>query len=406
MRHHVRHDEAHASRKRRRFALGASAAAVLATGIWAGSASAVQPGENTPAQSQEYVSNCGAPAHAGWATCYSKHRTAAAQPHTPAATPDGFGPTDLQSAYNLQPGSTAETVAIVDAYDDPNAEADLAKYRAQYGLPSCTTDNGCFKKVDQKGGTNYPAADAGWAGEISLDLDMVSAISPNSHILLVEADDPSFANLGAAENTAAAGATIVSNSYGGSDESDSDYGKYFNHAGVAITASAGDDGYQGASYPASSSTVIAVGGTSLKKDSSSRGWSETAWDGTGSGCSTLNKAIAGSSSADTGCTGRAMNDVSAVADPNTGVAVYDSYQSDGWAVYGGTSASAPIIAGTIALAGNSADVTPGTPYAHADALNDVSSGNNGSCSPSQLCTARSGWDGPTGLGTPNGTGAF
>jgi subtilase family serine protease len=171
-------------------------------------------------------------------------------------------------------------------------------------------------------------------------------------------------------------------------------------------ASAGDDGYQGASYPASSSSVIAVGGTSLNRDSSSRGWSETVWDGTGSGCSSLNAAISGSSDADTGCSGRAMNDVSAVADPNTGVAVYDSYQSGGWNVYGGTSASSPIIAGVIANAGNSADVTPSTPYAHADALNDVTSGDNGSCSPTQLCTARAGWDGPTGLGTPNGTGAF
>ncbi|HEX3816291.1 MAG TPA: hypothetical protein VHX59_25910 [Mycobacteriales bacterium] len=352
------------------------------------------------------MANCATPA-AGHAACFSMHRAASNQPHSRAATPDGFGPTDLQSAYNLTPGSSADTVAIVDANDDPNAEADLATYRAQYGLPACTTANGCFKKVDQSGGSNYPSPDAGWAGEISLDLDMVSAISPNSHILLVEADDASFDNLGAAENTAAANSTIVSNSYGGSDAADTTYGKYYKHDGVAITASAGDDGFQGASYPASSSSVIAVGGTSLTKDSSARGWSESVWDGTGSGCSDLNAAIPAAANAGTGCDGRAMNDVSAVADPNTGVAVYDSYQSSGWDVYGGTSASAPIIAATIALAGNGSSVTPGTPYGHADALNDVTTGDNGSgCSPAQLCAAGTGWDGPTGMGTPNGTGAF
>jgi subtilase family serine protease len=406
MRNTIRRDDARAGHGKRRAILTIGAGIALTTGIWAGSASAHPSTTGSTAQSHKVVSNCGAPAHKGWASCFSRHRTGIAQPRSAAAAPDGYGPSDLQSAYNISPASSAETVAIVDAYDDPNAEADLAKYRSQYGLPACTTANGCFKKVDQSGGSDYPTADSGWAGEISLDLDMVSAISPNSHILLVEADDPSFDNLGAAEDTAAANATIVSNSWGGGDASDSTYGKYFKHSGVAVMASAGDDGYQGASYPASSSSVIAVGGTSLNRDSSSRGWSETVWDGTGSGCSSLNAAISGSSDADTGCSGRAMNDVSAVADPNTGVAVYDSYQSGGWNVYGGTSASSPIIAGVIANAGNSADVTPSTPYAHADALNDVTSGDNGSCSPTQLCTARAGWDGPTGLGTPNGTGAF
>jgi subtilase family serine protease len=406
MRNTIRRDDARAGHGKRRAILTIGAGIALTTGIWAGTASAHQPVTGNTAQSHKVVSNCGAPAHTGWASCFSKHRTGVAQPRSAAAAPDGYGPSDLQSAYNISPASGAETVAIVDAYDDPNAEADLAQYRSQYGLPACTTANGCFKKVDQNGGSNYPTADSGWAGEISLDLDMVSAISPNSHILLVEADDPSFDNLGAAEDTAASNATIVSNSWGGGDAADSTYGKYFKHSGVAVMASAGDDGYQGASYPASSSSVIAVGGTSLNRDSSSRGWSETVWDGTGSGCSSLNAAITGASSAGTGCSGRAMNDVSAVADPNTGVAVYDSYPSGGWNVYGGTSASSPIIAGVIANAGNSADVTPSTPYGHADALNDVTSGNNGSCSPTQLCTARAGWDGPTGMGTPNGTGAF
>ncbi|NUP51145.1 MAG: S8 family serine peptidase [Catenulispora sp.] len=328
----------------------------------------------------------------------------------PAATPSGYGPADLQSAYNL-PSSTAgsgQTVAIVDAYDDPTAEADLGVYRAQYGLPACTTANGCFKKVNQTGGTKYPRTNAGWATEISLDLDMVSAVCPNCHILLVEASSASFSNLGTAVNEAAAlHANAISNSYGGSDLSDSS-APYYNHPGIAITASSGDSGY-GVQFPASSHYVTAVGGTSLTKSSASRGWAETVWSGAGSGCSTLNAALSGQSSFNTGCTLRAEADVSAVADPNTGVAVYDStaYQGrSGWQVYGGTSVASPIIASVYALAGNTGSIDNNYPYTHSGSFFDVTSGSNGSCSPSQLCTARAGWDGPTGLGTPNGSGGF
>ncbi|MFC4911503.1 S53 family peptidase [Actinomadura gamaensis] len=327
-----------------------------------------------------------------------------------AAAPSGLSPANLQSAYKL-PSSTAgsgQTVAIVDAYDDPTAEADLNVYRKQYGLSACTTANGCFKKVDQNGGTSYPSKDGGWAQEISLDLDMVSAACPNCKIVLVEAKTPSFANLGAAENTAAKLAHVVSNSYGGSDASDSSYGSYYNHPGVAITVSSGDNGY-GVEYPASSHYVTAVGGTSLRSSSNARGWTESAWSGAGSGCSSYNTALSGQASAGTGCSRRAVADVSAVADPATGVAVYDStaYQGQsGWMVFGGTSASAPLIAAVYALAGNASSVDNNYPYNHKTSLFDVTSGSNGSCSPSQLCTARTGWDGPTGLGTPNGTGAF
>jgi subtilase family serine protease len=324
------------------------------------------------------------------------------------AAPSGLAPADLQSAYNL-PSSTAgsgQTVAIVDAFDAPTAEQDLATYRSQFGLPECSTANGCFKKVDQNGGSSYPTADPGWAQEISLDVDMVSAVCPNCKIALVEANSASFADLGAAENTAAGMANVVSNSYGGSDAADTDYGKYYNHAGVAITVSSGDSGY-GVEYPASSQYVTAVGGTSLTKGgSSARGWDESAWNGAGSGCSTINTATSGQSGANTGCTGRAVADVSAVADPATGVAVYDSTANNGqsgWMVFGGTSVAAPVIGGVYGLAGGGDN---NTPYAHTDALNDVTSGSNGSCDTSQWCTARAGWDGPTGLGTPNGAGAF
>ena len=355
-----------------------------------------------------------ATARPGMASCSALVRSdiaqSAASLRSRAAAPSGLSPANLVSAYKL-PSSTAgsgQTVAIVDAYDAPTAEADLNVYRSQFGLSPCTTANGCFKKVDQNGGTSYPKKDGGWAQEISLDVDMVSAVCPNCKIVLVEAKTPSFANLGKAENTAASLANVISNSYGGSDASDATYGSYYNHPGKAITVSSGDSGY-GTEYPASSHYVTAVGGTSLLTASNTRGWSETVWNGAGSGCSAYNTALSGQAGVGTGCSKRAVADVSAIADPATGVAVYDStaYQGQsGWMVFGGTSVAAPIIGGVYGLAGNASSIDNNYPYAHAGSLFDVTSGSNGSCSPSQLCTARTGWDGPTGLGTPNGTGAF
>jgi len=327
------------------------------------------------------------------------------------STPVGYGPADLQAAYSL-PSPTAgagETVAVIDAYDDPDAARDLSVYRAQYGLPPCTTTSGCFRKVDQTGARNYPDPDGGWAQEISLDLDMVSATCPRCHVLLVEADTASMANLGAAVDTAVRlGANAVSNSYGGPDASDRSYGRYYHHPGVAITASAGDSGY-GVEYPASSKWVTAVGGTTLTRSSAGRGFTETAWTDTGSGCSSMN-ATPWQPMSITGCGGRAVADVAAVADPATGVAVYDSYafeSTSGWLTFGGTSAAAPIIAAVYALAGNTSDVNDGSYlWAHHASLRDVTSGSNGDCTTAQWCTARHGWDGPTGWGTPDGTGAF
>lgn len=326
-----------------------------------------------------------------------------------ASAPSGFNPSDLQSAYNL-PSSSAgsgQTVAIVDAYDDPNAESDLAVYRSQFGLAACTTANGCFKKVNQSGGSTPPAADASWSEEISLDLDMASAICPNCHILLVEASSTSFTNLGTAVNTAVSlGANTVSNSYGGSESSsEASASSYYNHSGVVITASSGDNGY-GVEVPAAFNTVVSVGGTSLSKSSSTtRGWSETAWSGAGSGCSAYVSKPGWQT--DTGCTRRTVADVSAVADPSTGVSVYDSYQNSGWLVFGGTSVSSPIIASVYALAENASSVNAASSlYSNTASLNDVTSGSNGSCGGSYLCTAGTGYDGPTGLGTPNGTTAF
>ena len=355
---------------------------------------------------------CG-PAPAGFARCHSKVVTAGANGIAPnASSPSGYNPADLRSAYGLPsaPAGSGQTVAIVDAYNDPTAESDLGVYRSQFGLPACTTANGCFRKVNQSGGTSYPKNNGGWAQEISLDLDMVSAVCPNCHILLVEASSASYANLGAGVNQAAKlGANAISNSYGGGESSgETSYdSSYYNHPKIAITASSGDSGY-GVQYPAASPFVTAVGGTSLSRASNNRGWDETAWSGAGSGCSAYEAKP--SWQTDPGCSKRTVADVSAVADPNTGVSVYDSYSYQGlsgWLVFGGTSVASPIIASVYALAGNAASVNYGSyPYSHTSSLNDVTSGSNGSCGGSYLCTAGAGYDGPTGLGTPNGTGAF
>jgi hypothetical protein len=323
----------------------------------------------------------------------------------------GYGPSQLQSAYVL-PSSTAgsgQTVAVVDAMNDPNAVSDLATYRSDAGLPACGT--GCFSVVNQNGAASPLPASAGtsgWDVEESLDIDMVSAICPLCHIILVEANSATTQNLGTAVNSAVSlGAKYVSNSYGGSESSSDPTfdSEFYNHSGVAVTASAGDDGF-GVEYPAASQFVTAVGGTSLNTASNSRGWSETVWSGTGSGCSVDDAKPAWQK--DTGCAKRTNNDVSAVADPNTGVAVYDTFSEGGWLEVGGTSASSPIIASTFALAGTPAAGTyPSSyPYSHTANLFDVTSGSNGSCSPAYLCTGEVGYDGPTGLGTPDGTAAF
>ena len=321
----------------------------------------------------------------------------------------GLSASDIRSAYNLTGASgNGATVAIVDAYGYPNAERDLGVYRAKYGLPACTIANGCLTIINQNGGTSLPRFNAGWAGEQALDLDAVSATCPDCKILLVQANSASFADLGTGVNTAArrTGVVAISNSYGAGDVADSTYGSYYNHPGIAITASTGDNGYQGASFPASSHYVTAVGGTSLKPASNARGWSETVWSGAGSGCTTLNLAPAGQSSTVTKCSGRAIADVSAVADPNTGLVIYapTTKSSSSWAQYGGTSLSAPIIAAVYAMSHNTSGYANTLPYATPSELNDVVSGSNGTCA--NWCTAKTGWDGPTGLGTPDGTSAF
>lgn len=313
-----------------------------------------------------------------------------ASPHATVGYQYGFRPVDLQRAYNVPTGSGTPTVAVVVAYDNPNAEADLGVYRSQFGLPACTTANGCFRKVNQTGGTTYPSPDTGWAGEAMLDVSMVSAICPNCKILLVEANNNSFSNLLTAIDYAATQTPFISNSWGANEFSgEESFESRLNKPGVVLTFSTGDDGF-GVSYPAASKYVVAVGGTSLYVDGNGNRTSETAWSGAGYGCSAYIAKPAWQTG--TGCANRANSDVSAVGDPNTGVAVYSSYGGGGWYLMGGTSASAPIIASLYAVAGSPAADTPSAyPWANKTSLFDAGT---------------AGYDGPTGLGSPNGVNAF
>jgi subtilase family serine protease len=344
----------------------------------------------------------------GIARCHAHMLMTDAGSPVAMAGPAGYSPTDLRNAYKVTGTGTSSTiVAIVDAYGYPNAESDLAVYRKQFGLPACTTANGCFKKVNQRGiQGNYPAANVGWEQETALDLDMASAMCPGCSILLVEADSATLQNLALSVNTAAAmGAHVISNSYGGSESGTMSFEAYYNYAGIAVTASSGDNGF-GVEFPASSPHVTAVGGTSLMRAGNTRGWSETAWTGAGSGCSAVYTKPTWQK--DTGCARRTVADVSAVADPNTGVAVYGpsgTRNRSAWLVFGGTSVGAPLIAGLYGV--NAGAVNYGSdPYRHTTSLFDVTSGTNGSCGGTYLCTAVPGYDGPTGLGTPNGVAAF
>jgi subtilase family serine protease len=354
---------------------------------------------------------CPGPAAFGTARCHSQVTTDKKGNPNASTAPSGYGPVQFQTAYSLPSGTAGggQTVAIVDAYDDPNIESDLAVYSSTYGLPPCTTANGCFKKVNQTGGTSYPRKDAGWSLEISLDVEIAHAVCPNCRILLVEAASNSFANLIAAEDYAKANANVVSNSWGGgefSSETTSTYDGHFSITGKPITFSSGDGGY-GVEYPAASQYVTAVGGTTLTLNTNNTRKSETVWSGAGSGCSAYEPKPTWQK--DTGCIRRTVADVAADADPNTGAAVYDTvrYQGfSGWFQVGGTSLASPIIAAVYALAGNGGSTIDGSyPYSHLSGLFDVTSGSNGSCG-SYLCTGEAGYDGPTGNGTPNSTTAF
>jgi len=325
-----------------------------------------------------------------------------------AAEPAATTPAYLQQAYDLTELSAnsgaGDVVAIVDAYNDPSAESDLATYRAEFGLPACTTANGCFRKVNQEGGSSYPSADTGWDLEISLDEDAVSAFCPLCHILLVEANSDSASDLALAQTQAdALGAQQISDSWGLMQATP--LTGTFTFPGVATVAASGDSGYLGPNedqFPAALADVTAAGGTTLLSSSSTRGFVESAWDGTGSGCAT--DVVKPAWQDDSGCAGRSYNDLSADGDPNTGLLVYDTGYG-GWVQVGGTSLSSPLVAAYYALVGAQANAaTSAWAYAHAGSLNDIISGANGTClsAISYICKAGVGYDGPTGVGSISG----
>lgn len=342
-----------------------------------------------------------------------------------AIASDGWSACNIENMYGLKTLSadngTGQTVAVVDAYDDPNAESDLGYYRSQMGLPACTTANGCFEKVNEEGDQgDYPSGDMGWGGEISLDLDMVSAVCPNCHILLVEATSSGFGDLlSSIDEAISLGATEVTDSWGtGEFDGETGYDSSLDgYSGIPITFSSGDGSYAaGVQYPSASPYVISVGGTMLAPKANARGWKEKAWvtkpqagqqpsQGSGSGCSAYEAKPTWQT--DSGCSNRMTADVSAVA---AGVLEWDTYENGGggWYLSYGTSDSTPIIASVYALAGNAGSVTSpaSIPYAHTTDFYDITKGSEGTCTPAYFCNAEPGYDGPTGIGTPDGDGGF
>jgi subtilase family serine protease len=391
--------------KASRIALAAAAAATLVASLV--SAGTAADAASTNSHSKRVCAH----AATGYVACDARVRTDANLKPLATTGPTGYSPAQLKSAYGLTGLNGTTTVAIVDAYAHPNAAADLAVYRNTFGLGAAN-----LTQYNQTGGSiTTVSGNTGWGQEEMLDLEMVSAICPGCPIIYVGANSAAFTDLAAAVRTAAAkGAKVISNSYGGNEfSSETTLTSSYNIAGVTVTASTGDSGY-GAQAPAAFSSVVAVGGTHLVLNSSGGRSSETVWSGAGSGCSSyIGKP---SWQHDSGCTRRTIGDVSAVADPATGVSVYDSYGSTGgnnWYVFGGTSVSAPIIGGVFGLKGTGSNTAASKLYAApAGSLFDVRSGSNGRCTHGKntanayLCTGVAGYDGPTGNGTPNGAGAF
>jgi subtilase family serine protease len=321
-----------------------------------------------------------------------------------STSPYGLSPETIKSVYNFPTSPTAgsgKTIAIVDAYDDPTAEYDLNVFSSNYGLPACTAANGCFKKVNQNGGSSPPRKDGSWALEISLDVQWAHAIAPGAKILLVEASSNSFSNLLAAEDYAKTQAQYVSNSWGASEfSSETSYDSHFSQSGVSFFVSSGDAGLP-AEYPSASRNVISVGGTTLKLDPNNNLVSETGWSGGGGGCSAYETAVSAQSSfsdyGQVGCGGkRATPDVSLDADPASGVSVYDSTKyggQSGWFRVGGTSASSPMWAARAAVSGATVNAT----YVYGSSINyaDITTGNNGApcLTGFDLCSGRGSWVG-------------
>ena len=336
------------------------------------------------------------------------------KPNVSNLLPSGLNPAQVSNAYGfslLEAKGKGQVIAIVDAYDDPRIEADLAVFNKQFGLPACTTKNGCFKKIYAK--TTKPKTDAGWSGEIALDVEWAHAMAPEAKIILVEAATDSAEDLYDAVQVAIKNkANVVSMSWGAPEfDGESSYDAIFNNPNVTFTASSGDSG-AGTIYPAASPYVLGVGGTTLSVDTYGNYMNETAWSGSGGGVSTVEPWPEYQSSLPIPQSNnmRGVPDVSYNADPNTGYAVYNSVPGEGgkgWQVVGGTSAGAPQWSALVAVANSAISSNIGGNlnaqlYAYPDYLsyyfNDISSGMNGDCG--YYCTAQAGYDYVTGLGSP------
>jgi hypothetical protein len=417
-------------RRRRPFLAAALAAGVTVSvlGAAAPSASArltaARPAAASPRSGPVMRVACPA-ARRGYDRCFTLYRpettvnrAIAAGLTGSASQPKGWGPRALEAAYNLPVArSSDQAVALSIAFDTPKLGQYLALYRKHYGLPPCTTANGCFRKVNQQGQASplpRSGVHTGWDLEATLDVSMISAACPRCKILVVEAKNPSIVNLAATENTAVRlGADVVSNSYGSRETGFSQtVASAYDHPRHTLVVSSGDFGFTAAQSPANLATVTAVGGTRLSRAHNARGWSETVWNqsygASGSGCSAY--VAKPGWQHDQHCPGRTVADISAVA---TNVPIYNANYG-GWITVAGTSISAPLVAGIYGLAGNAS--TAGGParlYRHTSHLFDVTTGNNAlfsrpgqACGDDYLCAAKQGYDAPTGLGTPDGTGAF
>ncbi len=416
-------------------AVGAAALTVGATSVaHAGATTAPSPAAGAAAPASSTSTRLCAPAPAGRRQCLGlrlraqANRPLVSRPGGVEAPGGGYAPADIQAAYGLASSvgsrGAGQTIALVEAFHDPNASADLAAYRSFFGLPACTAASGCFRQVDLGTGAADPTG--GWESETALDMDAASATCPRCQILLVEAANDQDASLVAAiQDASGLGASVLNLSFGGCESGSGPYDSALQSANIPITVSSGDDGYIAADnndgcafgtpqYPASSPYVTAVGGTSLNQTAqASRGWVETAWQysnhqGGGSGCSSFERKP--SWQTDRGCARRTVADVSADGDPRTGLSVYDSYAlpagSSAWGEYGGTSLSAPLIAGIYALAGSPTAAVDGHVWYLSAAVNDVTTGSNAAratdCPAAYLCNAQAGFDAPTGAGTPAG----
>ncbi len=366
------------------------------------------------------------PVPEGYMRCFALYRTQtevnraiAAGVTGIAARPVGLTPRQLEAAYRLPISRWShQTIAVSIAYDTPKLAHYLAMYRKQFGLPACTVASGCFRKVNQNGKVGplpTSGVGSGWDLEVTLDVSMISAACPHCRILVVEGDDSSITNLAKTDDTAARlGAQVISNSYGTRENGFAlAYAGAYRHPGHVITVSSGDYGFSAANFPADLSSVTAVGGTVLTRAHDRRGWRERVWNTPGAGASSSGCSAYVAKPAwqhDRACPGRTVADLAAAA---WNIPIYNQ-DYGGWVTVGGTSVSAPFIAGVYGLAGNAARIRPGYSYQHARSLFGVTTGNNAFlvplprvvCGDDYLCVAKKGYNAPTGLGTPNGIGAF